>query len=354
MPDPEQEHADPPTRKLLAWYDRQGRRLPWRAGPGERPDPYRVWLSEVMLQQTSVQAAAPYFRDFLARWPTVHDLAAAPREEVLAAWAGLGYYARARNLHACARVVSAEHGGVFPGTERELRKLPGIGPYTAAAVAAIAFDQPAAPLDGNLERVIARLFDVRDELPGAKETLRARLWDLVPEDRPGDFAQAMMDLGATICTSVSPKCMLCPVHEDCAGRLARTAESLPRKAPKKPRPTKRCVAFWLTRADGCVLLRRRPDTGMLGGMLEVPSTPWTEAAWDAAGARDHAPLTAHWRELGGTVRHGFTHFAFEITVWAAEIPAETPAPDGQWWPIDRLGDAGLPTAMRKIATHALS
>jgi len=342
-----------PADRMLAWYDRQGRRLPWRAPPGERPDPYRVWLSEVMLQQTSVQAAAPYFHDFLARWPTVHDLAAAPQDEVLAAWAGLGYYARARNLHACAGVVSEQHGGVFPGTEKELRKLPGIGPYTAAAIAAIAFDRPAAPLDGNLERVVARLFDVRDALPGAKETLREHLRSLVPDHRPGDFAQAMMDLGATICVPSSPRCMLCPLAGDCVGRAAGTAETLPVKAAKKPRPTKRCVAFWTVRADGRVLLRRRPQRGMLGGMLEVPSTDWTEAGWDADSARPHAPADADWRELPGRVRHGFTHFAFEITVWAGEVPAGTEPGEGQWWPLDRLADAGLPTAMRKIAEHAI-
>jgi len=345
--------ADSLAARMLAWYDRHGRRLPWRAPPGRRPDPYHVWLSEVMLQQTSVQAAAPYFHDFLARWPTVHDLAAAPQDAVLAAWAGLGYYARARNLHACARAVSHDHGGVFPSTERELRKLPGIGPYTGAAIAAIAFDRPAAPLDGNLERVVARLFDVRDELPGAKETLRAHLQSLVPAERPGDFAQATMDLGATICVPSSPKCMLCPLADACAARASGTAESLPVKAAKKPRPTKRCVAFWTVRGDGCVLLRRRPQRGMLGGMLEVPSTAWTEAGWDADSARPYAPAAAAWQELPGLVRHGFTHFAFEITVWAGEVPANTDPGEGQWWPLDRLADAGLPTAMRKIAEHAI-
>jgi len=339
--------------RLLDWYDRHARNLPWRAPPGARPEPYRVWLSEVMLQQTTTATVAPYFQDFLARWPTVHDLAAAPREEVMAAWAGLGYYARARNLHDCAQVLSREHGGAFPRDEAGLRKLPGIGPYTAAAIAAIAFNQPAAPLDGNIERVVARLFDLHDPLPGAKETLRGLMANLVPAERPGDFAQGMMDLGATVCQPKGPKCMLCPLADACAARAAGTAELLPRKAAKKARPTRRAVAFWTTRADGRVLLRRRPNRGMLGGMLEVPTTDWTEAPWDEAAALTHAPVPAEWRALPGVVRHGFTHFLFEVTVWTARLPAGTPAPTGFWLPFDDLADAGLPTAMRKIAEHAV-
>ncbi|MBK1669950.1 A/G-specific adenine glycosylase [Rhodovibrio sodomensis] len=339
--------------RLLPWYDRHARRLPWRAPPGARADPYHVWLSEVMLQQTTVQTVQPYFHAFLARWPSVHELAAAPRDDVLAAWAGLGYYARARNLHACAQTVSRDHGAQFPDTEAGLRKLPGIGPYTAAAIAAIAFDRPSAPLDGNIERVVARLFAVQDPLPGAKETLRARMGDLVPHDRPGDFAQAMMDLGAGICQPRKPRCMLCPLAEACRASARGIAGDLPVKAAKKAKPTRQAVAFWTVRADGCVLLRRRPDKGLLGGMLEVPSTDWTEAAWDAADARGHAPLAAGWTELPGVVRHTFTHFHVTITVWAAQVPADTTVAAGEWWPFDRLSDAGLPTVMRKIADHAV-
>ena len=339
--------------RLLPWYDRHARRLPWRALPGHRPDPYHVWLSEVMLQQTTVQTVQPYFHDFLARWPTVHDLAAAAREDVLAAWAGLGYYARARNLHACAQTISHDHGGRFPDTEAGLRKLPGIGPYTAAAIAAIAFDRSSAPLDGNIERVVARLFAVDDPLPGAKETLRARMADLVPAERPGDFAQAMMDLGAGICQPRKPRCMLCPLTDVCDGNARGIAGDLPVKAAKKAKPTRQAVAFWTVREDGCVLLRRRPDKGLLGGMLEVPSTDWTESPWDEDSAFRHAPVPASWTELPGLVRHTFTHFHFTITVWAGEVPAHTRAPHGEWWPFDRLSDAGLPTVMRKIADHAV-
>jgi A/G-specific adenine glycosylase len=341
------------ARALLAWYDRHARRLPWRAAPGQRPQPYHVWLSEVMLQQTTVQAVQPYFHDFLARWPTVHDLAAAAQAEVLAAWAGLGYYARARNLHKCAQVVSRDHGGRFPDTEAELRALPGIGPYTAAAIAAIAFDRPAAPLDGNIERVVARLFAVADPLPGAKTELGRRMAALVPADRPGDFAQAMMDLGATVCQPKAPKCMLCPLQDRCAGRALGIAAELPVKAAKQAKPTRHAVAFWTVRGDGRVLLRRRPERGLLGGMLEVPSTDWTEARWSDGPALGHAPVPAPWEALPGVVRHSFTHFHFEIAVWAARVPADAPAADGDWWPLDRLGEAGLPTVMRKIADHAI-
>jgi A/G-specific adenine glycosylase len=353
MSQPASASESPVAERLLAWYDRHARQLPWRAPPGRRPDPYHVWLSEVMLQQTTVQAVQGYFHDFLRRWPTVHDLAAAPREDVLAAWAGLGYYARARNLHACAQTVSQELDGRFPETEAVLRKLPGIGPYTAAAIAAIAFDRPAAPLDGNIERVVARLHAVRDPLPGAKETLRQHMAGLVPQARPGDFAQAMMDLGAGVCQPKTPKCMLCPLAELCQGRAQGVAQDLPVKAAKAAKPTRRAVAFWTVRTDGCVLLRRRPDKGLLGGMLEVPSTDWTEAPWSDAVALGHAPVHAQWRELPGEVRHTFTHFHFRIAVWTASVPAGTEGPDGAWWPRARLKEAGLPTVMRKIADHAM-
>ncbi len=338
--------------RLLAWYDRHRRRLPWRAPPGERPDPYAVWLSEIMLQQTTVQAVKPYFERFLRRWPRVTDLAAAPQEEVLGAWAGLGYYARARNLHACARAVAERHGGRFPDTEEGLRALPGIGPYTAAAIAAIAFDRPASPVDGNIERVTARLFSVTEPLPGAKPKLKALAATLTPRRRPGDFAQAKMDLGATVCLPRNPKCLLCPLEELCGARAAGLAEQLPRKAPKAEKPTRRGVAFWLTRPDGAVLLRRRPPKGLLGGMTEIPSTEWTAEAPGEAAALCAAPAAAEWEALAGLVRHTFTHFHLELTVWRGRL-RDWEAVDGFWVLPDRLGAAGLPSIMRKIAKHAL-
>jgi A/G-specific adenine glycosylase len=338
--------------RLLAWYDRHRRRLPWRALPGETPDPYAVWLSEIMLQQTTVQAVKPYFETFLRRWPRVTDLAAAPQEEVLTAWAGLGYYARARNLHACARTVAERHGGRFPDTEEGLRALPGIGPYTAAAVAAIAFDRPASPVDGNIERVTARLFSVTEPLPGAKPKLKALAATLTPRERPGDFAQASMDLGATVCLPRTPKCLLCPLEALCAARAAGIAERLPRKAPKTEKPTRRGVAFWLTRPDGAVLLRRRPPKGLLGGMTEIPSTEWTAEGPGEAAALSAAPAAAEWEALGGLVRHTFTHFHLELTVWRGRLRDWEDA-EGFWVLPDRLGAAGLPSVMQKVARHAL-
>ncbi|HZT50868.1 MAG TPA: A/G-specific adenine glycosylase, partial [Stellaceae bacterium] len=273
-----------PADLLLAWYDRHRRVLPWRALPGERPDPYRVWLSEVMLQQTTVPAVMGYFARFLERWPDVAALAAAPLDEVLHAWQGLGYYARARNLHACARAVVARHGGAFPRDEAALRALPGIGDYTAAAIAAIAFDRRAAPVDGNVERVTARLFAIETPLPEAKPELRRLAASLVPERRAGDYAQAAMDLGATLCTPRKPRCVLCPWREECRARALGVAENLPRRRAAAARPVRRGVAFWAVREDGAVLLRRRPEAGLLGGMMEVPSTPWRAAEWSEAEA----------------------------------------------------------------------
>src|SRR5579864_5767704 len=302
----------PPAAALLAWYDRHRRDLPWRAPPGRRPDPYRVWLSEIMLQQTSVATVGPYFGRFMARWPEVSALAAASLDEVLHLWQGLGYYARARNLHACARVVAERHGGQFPRTSAELRGLPGIGDYTAAAIAAIAFDEPAAAVDGNVERVMARLFAVADPLPAAKPRLRSLAAALVPRRRAGDFAQALMDLGAVICTSRRPRCVLCPWRQDCAAAASGIAESLPARAEKPERPLRYGILFWLARGDGAVLLRRRPERGLLGGMIELPSTEWRAAPWGAAEAIAAAPVTAAWTALPGAVRHGFTHFRLEL------------------------------------------
>lgn len=351
------ENADPRAvaPSLLAWYDRHRRRLPWRAEPGETADPYRVWLSEIMLQQTTVATVGEYFRRFTERWPSVDALAAADLDEVLAEWAGLGYYARARNLHACARALAAEHGGRFPETEEALRSLPGVGAYTAAAVAAIAFDRRAVVMDGNIERVTARLFAIETPLPAAKPILYALTDRITPQSRPGDFAQAAMDLGATICTPRKPRCMLCPLNAFCAGQAV--AERLPAKAPKKAKPTRRAVAFWIEREDGAVLLRRRPERGLLGGMLEAPSTDWTEAPVPAIeAARPAAPIAlAEPLEHAGLVRHTFTHFHLELDVVraCAAAPQEGPPEDCRWVTLDELGAVALPTVMRKVAERAL-
>jgi A/G-specific adenine glycosylase len=334
---------------LLAWYDRHRRNPPWRASPGIRPDPYRVWLSEIMLQQTTVATVGPYFDRFVARWPEISALAAASLDEVLQLWQGLGYYARARNLHACARTVVERHGGVFPEEAGALRALPGIGDYTAAAIAAIAFDRREAAIDGNVERVVARLYAVQEPLPAAKTRLRALAAALVPNRRAGDFAQALMDLGATICTPRRPRCVLCPWRSCCAAAASGRVEDLPARAAKPERPLRHGVAFWLTRADGTVLLRRRPEKGLLGGMTEIPSTPWRAAPWSFAEALEAAPAVAAWSPLPGTVRHGFTHFLLELT-----IVAGTGAADGIWSPVERLSDHALPTLMKKVARHAIS
>ena len=339
--------------RLIAWYERHRRVLPWRAAAGERPDPYRVWLSEIMLQQTTVKTVGPYFRAFVRRWPTVHDLAAAELDQVLHAWQGLGYYARARNLHRCARVICREHGGRLPDGEAALGKLPGIGPYTAAAIAAIAFDRPATVVDANVARVMARLGGVEAPLPRARPRLEALAAALTPSVRPGDYAQALMDLGSTLCTPRAPKCPICPWAGACVARAMGTAESLPRTARKRERPTRRGVAFWAVRADGQVLLRRRAEAGLLGGMMEIPSTEWRTKAWTAREATGQAPLRARWRALPGVVRHGFTHFRLEITVMAGRA-AEVDGIDGVWCRIDRLGERALPTLMKKIVKHALA
>ena len=342
---------------VLDWYDAHRRVLPWRAAPGERADPYRVWLSEIMLQQTTVVTVKPYFEHFTRRWPRVSDLAAAELDEVLTAWQGLGYYARARNLHRCARIVAAEHGGRFPDSEEGLRSLPGIGAYTAAAVAAIAFGRKATPVDGNIERVMARYHAEETALPAAKPLLKAQAEALTPEHRAGDFAQALMDLGATVCTPKSPGCGGCPLRPGCAGLAAGRAAELPRKAPKRQRPLRHGVAFWLTDPRDRVLLRRRPEEGLLGGMMEPPSTPWREERWPLAEALQEAPASSEWRLLPGLVEHGFTHFRLELQVCRARLvdPTHVPAGEGlRWQPIDRLGEVALPTAMKKIARHALS
>jgi A/G-specific adenine glycosylase len=343
---------------LLAWYDRHRRKLPWRSQTGERPDPYRVWLSEIMLQQTTVRAVAPYYARFLKRWGDVWALAAAPIEDVLKAWAGLGYYARARNLHACARAVVERHSGAFPATEAELQRLPGVGAYTAAAIAAIAFDAPASPVDGNIERVVARLFAVEDPLPGAKPELRRLAREVTPRQRAGDFAQAMMDLGATICTPKKPACALCPWNQSCAAFARGDAETFPRRTPKREGTLRRGAAFVAHRADGYLLVRTRPAKGLLGGMTEVPTTEWT-ADFNERDALKSAPLfvgsaATAWRRLPGLVRHVFTHFPLELSVCYAKVPAVTRAPNGaRWVKMSELGGEALPTLMRKVVAHAV-
>jgi A/G-specific adenine glycosylase len=339
---------------LLAWYDAHARALPWRQPPGVRSDPYAVWLSEIMLQQTTVKAVIPYYRKFLARWPRVTDLAAANLDDVLAAWAGLGYYSRARNLHACAKVIVSEHGGNFPDTEQALLKLPGIGAYTAAAIAAIAFDQPAAAVDGNVERVVARLFAVDEPLPGAKPQIKTLAAQIVPKDRPGDFTQAMMDLGAGICAPRTPSCMLCPVSVHCSGRVKGIAETLPVKKPKKERPIRYGAAFLAVRNDGAVLLRRRPPKGLLGGMLEVPSTEWREDTAGRRNALDHAPLPADWRPIPSSVGHTFTHFHLELSVYLATDLKRPDTPERcRWYPQSALQEEALPSVMRKVLVRGL-
>jgi len=343
--------TQPEPATLLAWYDRHRRVLPWRAPPGERPDPYCVWLSEVMLQQTTVPAVMGYFARFLERWPDVRALAAAPLDDVLHAWQGLGYYARARNLHACARAVVERHCGVFPASEAALRELPGIGDYTAAAIAAIAFDRRAAAVDGNVERVMARVYAVETPLPEAKPELRRLAAALAPTQRAGDYAQAVMDLGATLCTPRKPKCVLCPWRDACRARERGIAEDLPRRRAAAEKPLRRGVAFWATRADGAVLLRRRPEKGLLGGMMEVPSTPWRSAEWGEAEAKAEAPVRARWRRLPDPVRHTFTHFHLELTVLTGAVRAGV-TDGGLWVPADRLQDYALPSVMKKVIAYA--
>jgi A/G-specific adenine glycosylase len=341
-----------PAAPLLRWYDRHRRDLPWRARRGEAADPYRVWLSEIMLQQTTVVAAIPYYESFVTRFPSIAALAAAPLGDVLAAWAGLGYYARARNLHACAQAIAA--AGTFPRDLEGLRALPGIGAYTAAAVGAIAFGLPAVPVDGNVERVAARLFAIATPLPAAKSELMAAAAALGADPdaraRPSDFAQALFDLGATLCTPTNPACALCPWREACAGRLAGIAAGLPRRAPKKPRPLRHGAHFWLVDANGEVLLRQRPPQGLLGGMTELPGTVWRDTVWGVEEALGLAPMVAAWAPAG-QVRHGFTHFELHLEVFAAEV--ERIDAEGFLRSVPALAKEALPSVMRKCVRMAM-
>jgi A/G-specific adenine glycosylase len=375
---------------LLDWYDRHRRALPWRPQPGERADPYRVWLSEIMLQQTGVKTVGPYFEKFLARWPDIEALGRASLDDVLRMWAGLGYYSRARNLHACAVAVRRDHGGAFPDTEQGLRALPGIGPYTAAAIAAIAFGRRTMPVDGNIERVVSRLFAVDAPLPQAKPLIQRLATTLLgasragdanshagdeesragdeesragdeesragdEESRAGDTAQALMDLGASICTPKKPACALCPLNGDCASRARGDQETFPRKAPKKTGVLRRGAAFVVTRGDQ-LLVRTRPEKGLLGGMTEVPTSHWL-AAQDHKAALKQAPALkgiARWHRKAGVVTHVFTHFPLQLVVYTASVPGRTRAPEGmRWVPVSTLGDEALPNVMRKVISHGL-
>jgi A/G-specific adenine glycosylase len=332
---------------LLNWYDNHAREMPWRIGPALRtagvlPDPYRIWLSEVMLQQTTVISVIPYFERFTARWPTVVDLAAAEDAQVMGEWAGLGYYARARNALKCARAVVEHHAGQFPDQREALLKLPGIGPYTAAAIAAIAFDRPEVVVDGNVERVMARLHNDPTPLPQAKTVFTGTAAALTPNHRPGDYAQAIMDLGATICTPKSPSCGICPWHLPCRARAAGTQAGLPRKSPKKPKPTRRGIAYVVRRCDGALLLERRPDKGLLGGMLGWPGSAWNDAPAPAP------PLTAEWRLMPEEVLHTFTHFHLQLRIMVAHVGFDALPLTGEFTHYHNFNLSDLPTIMRKV------
>jgi A/G-specific adenine glycosylase len=346
---------------LLDWYDRHRRKLPWRPLPGERADPYRVWLSEIMLQQTGVKTVGPYFEKFVTRWPDVEALGRASLDDVLRMWAGLGYYSRARNLHACAVAVRRDHGAVFPDSEAGLRALPGIGPYTAAAIAAIAFGRRTMPVDGNIERVVSRLSAVEAPLPQAKPLIQELAATLLAESRAGDeesragdSAQALMDLGSSICTPKKPACALCPLNADCAARARGDQETFPRKAPKKTGTLRRGAAFVVTRGGEELLVRSRAEKGLLGGMTEVPTSDWLAAQDDKAALKQAPALkgVARWHRKAGIVTHVFTHFPLELVVYTAKVAARTRAPAGmRWVPIATLADEALPNVMRKVIAH---
>jgi A/G-specific adenine glycosylase len=353
------ESGKPIFRSLLRWYDAERRDLPWRSAPGETADPYRVWLSEIMLQQTTVKAVAPFYAKFLRRWPTVDALAKAPLDDVLAVWSGLGYYSRARYLHRAANMVVDRFGGAFPQSVELLRELPGVGPYTAAAIASIAFGLKATPVDGNVERVVARLWAVTTALPGAKPELRRLAEELTPDKRAGDFAQAMMDLGATICSPKRPSCMICPLQNDCEAHRQGIASVLPRRTAKGERPVRRGVAFLALREDSHVLLRKRVEAGLLAGMMEVPTTEWSEDWVGADEALRLTPVRADWWPVPGMVSHTFTHFHLELLVYRALVPASShlnlwAAPERCKWVARKdLRRQALPSLFRKVIAHAL-
>ena len=338
----------PKSQDLLDWYDRHARVMPWRVAPADRvkgvdPDPYRIWMSEIMLQQTTVAAVKAYFVKFTTLWPTVQDLAAAKDADVMAAWAGLGYYARARNLLKCARYVTLHHNGMFPRSHEQLLELPGVGPYTAAAVSSIAFDLPETVVDGNVERVIARLFDSHTPLPTAKAELTEYAKTLTPQKRPGDYAQAIMDLGATICTPKKPACGLCPWRTNCIGLANGTHLELPKKLPKKKKPTRIGTAYVARRVDGAYLLETRPESGLLGGMQAWPTTDWSETA-----VNEDAPIHAEWKTHEGEVRHTFTHFHLKLRIKTALVPLDRKQTRGEFVQAADFASAALPTVMRKV------
>ncbi|WP_298915711.1 A/G-specific adenine glycosylase [uncultured Roseobacter sp.] len=350
-------NSDPLSDRLLAWYDIHARRMPWRVSPQDRkagvlPDPYRVWMSEVMLQQTTVVTVKDYFQRFTERWPTVSDLAAAQDADVMGEWAGLGYYARARNLLKCARQVVANHGGVFPADHAALLRLPGIGPYTAAAISSIAFDLPHAVLDGNVERVMARLRDIHTPLPEAKPILMREAEILTPDQRAGDYAQAVMDLGATICTPRNPACGICPWSEPCKARAEGTAPTLPKKTPKKAKPTRHGILYIGRRKDGAWLLETRPEKGLLGGMLGWPGSDWTDK--DSPIPETPAPCAGDWQMVPGEVRHTFTHFHLRLAIYVATLPDEVTAERGHFAAPETFRPSDLPTVMRKAFDLARS
>jgi A/G-specific adenine glycosylase len=329
------------SQSLLRWYDAHARKLPWRMAVA---DPYKTWLSEIMLQQTQVATVKDYFLKFLVLWPRVEDLAAAPLDDVFKAWAGLGYYARARNLHACAKVIVAEYGGVFPASVAGLAELPGVGPYTSAAIAAIAFGVPAAAVDGNVERVISRHYGIEQPLPQSKPEIKDLTQQLVPPKRAGDFAQALMDLGATVCTPQSPECGRCPWEAGCVARLMSLQNVLPRKAARRKVPTRYGHVYWMTNSAGQVLVRARALRGLLAGMTEFPSSDWVEGGLEFA-----PPFKGNWKKLSGSVEHTFTHFKLELSVWALKVRAVKM--DARFVSVDLLKDEALPTVMRKVAAH---
>lgn len=339
-------------QRLLAWYDENARVLPWRARGGLRADPYHVWLSEIMLQQTVVAAVIPYFLKFLEKWPAVHDLAAADSAEIMQAWAGLGYYARARNMHKCAQIVATERDGIFPNTQEELKKLPGIGDYTSAAIMAIAFDRPATVIDGNVDRVIARYFALETPLPEGKAAIRVQAGHLSGgrADRPGDFAQAMMDLGATVCTPSSPRCALCPVQTGCAGYSKGIQQALPYKRKKAEKPQKYGYVYWIENEKGEVLLERRKEKGLLGGMLGLPCSAWLEDRAQLRHAGWHAGLAFHEGRVA-SIKHSFTHFDLELESKTAHLGKAALPEDGWQW-VDRkhIKNTGLPTLFKKMVT----
>jgi A/G-specific adenine glycosylase len=337
--------------RTLAWWDRSRRSLAWRAEPGEIPDPYRVWLSEVLLQQTTAQAATPYYQAFIVRWPRVEDLAAAPIEDVMSAFAGLGYYSRARNLHACAKEI-ARRGGKFPSEEAGLRGLPGIGAYTAAAIAAIAFGRQTAPVDGNIARILARLLALEKPIARPRGELAAAARALAPSCRAGDFTQALMDIGATLCRPRNPACGLCPLADDCVAFQAGVPEVYPRRAEARARPQRQGAVFFARRSDGAFLARRRPPRGLLASTIELPGTPWTSRNPDD-GLAGAAPVDARWRRLPGDIEQVFTHFALKLVVYATEFEGRAPA-DCFWVKPDAVGGAGFSSMMRKAVKHALT